>query len=236
MIWIGTSGFQYPEWKGKFYPSDLSAKKMLPYYAARFRTTEINYTFYRIPSVTTLSKWSAETPDDFRFTLKAPKQITHVKQLRDCEELLARFWNVAVHLKGKLGAVLFQLPPYFKKDVSVLAAFLDLLPSEIKSAFEFRHESWFDEQVFTTLRTRNAALCVADSEKLRTPVVVTADYGYFRLRDESYTEADIERWAAIIAKQQKESGDVYVYFKHEESGIGPKFATLLMAILGGRRF
>jgi uncharacterized protein YecE (DUF72 family) len=232
MIWIGTSGFQYPEWKGTFYPRDLAVKKMLAYYAARFSTTEINYSFRRIPSVTTLSNWSAETPVNFRFSLKALQEITHVKELRDCDEVLTRFWEAAVTLKEKLGVILFQLPPYFRKDISVLNDFLALFPREMKSAFEFRHESWFNEEVFDSLRSRNVALCIADSEKLRTPVVTTADYGYFRLRDQGYTRTDIARWAATIAAQQKQLKDIYVYFKHEESGLGPKFADQLKKVLG----
>lgn len=231
MIWIGTSGFQYPEWKGTFYPRDLAVKKMLGYYAGHFSTTEINYTFYRIPSVETLSKWAAETPENFRFSLKAPKQITHVQKLGDCGEVLGRFWEAARHLKGKLGAVLFQLPPYFKKDISVLNAFLDIVPCEAKIAFEFRHPSWLDEEVFASLRARGAALCVADSEKLKTPIMMTARHGYFRLRDEGYTKSDLKHWAAAIREQQKNANDIYVYFKHEESGTGPAFANLLEELL-----
>jgi uncharacterized protein YecE (DUF72 family) len=232
MIWIGTSGFQYPEWKGTFYPSDLAVKKMLAYYAARFSTTEINYSFYRIPSVTTFSKWVAETPAGFQFSLKSPQEITHVKKLRDCDEVLARFWEAAVTLKEKLGVVLFQLPPYFRKDISVLNQFLASLPPDLKSAFEFRHTTWFDEEVFASLRSKNAALCIADSEKLKTPVITTADYGYFRLRDQGYKHADIARWAGTISGQQSQLRDIYVYFKHEERGLGPRFAAQLAEALG----
>lgn len=227
MIWIGTSGFQYPEWKGNFYPSDLSTKKMLAYYAERFSTTEVNYTFYRLPSPATLERWAEETPRNFRFSLKAPKQITHVKRLADCAEILRRFWTTAMLLEAKLGPILFQLPPFLRKDVPLLKQFLGSLPGGMKSAFEFRHVSWFDEEVFDALRACNAALCVADSEKLSTPLVQTADFGYFRLRHEGYKPADIKRWAEAIKKQARKQSDISVYFKHEKSGVGPTFARQL---------
>lgn len=232
MIWIGTSGFQYPEWKGSFYPDGLAAKKMLAYYGKHFPTTESNYTFRTVPSLKTLSNWSAETPANFRFSLKAPQEITHFKKLRGCDEVLSRFGDAAITLGPKLGVVLFQLPPYFKKDSPVLKDFLAGLPAGMKSAFEFRHGSWLDEEIFAVLRARNAALCVADGEKVETPVIATAEHGYFRLRDAGYTERDVERWAEVIAGYGNTAKDVYVYFKHEESGVGPKFATQLMKLLG----
>lgn len=232
MIWIGTSGFQYPEWKGLFYPRDLAAKKMLAYYGAHFQTTESNYTFRTIPSLKALSNWSAETPANFRFSLKAPQEITHFKKLRGCDEVLARFWEAAVNLKEKLGVILFQLPPYLRKDIPLLKEFLTALPRGMKSAFEFRHESWFGDELFVTLRAKNAALCIADTEKLATPAVATADFGYFRLRDEGYAKKDIACWADVIAKQDQQAKDVYVYFKHEATGVGPQFAKQLMEILG----
>jgi uncharacterized protein YecE (DUF72 family) len=232
MIWIGTSGFQYPEWKGTFYPEKFATKKMLAFYAGHFPTTEINYSFYRIPAGSTLEAWASETPPKFRFTLKAPKQITHIQQLRDCREVLLRFWSAAGELNEKLGIILFQLPPFFKKDLEGLKKFLDELPPGMKSTFEFRHASWFDEEVFAVLRSSGAALCIADSEKLKTPCVFTAEFGYFRLRDEGYTAKDLERWAEIISGQQKDLKETYVYFKHEESGVGPQFAKQLMSRLG----
>jgi uncharacterized protein YecE (DUF72 family) len=228
MIWVGTSGFQYPEWKGTFYPEKCSPKKMLAFYSARFNTTEINYTFRRIPSETTLANWSVETPEQFRFTLKAPQVITHVRQLRDCESLVQHFADVAQTLGPKLGVILFQLPPSLKLDVTLLREFLELLPPKLKAAFEFRHESWFNDETFSALKSRNVALCVADSEKLHTPIRVTADYAYFRLRDEGYSADDITRWAGEIKKAAASVDDVYVYFKHEESGLGPKFAEMLI--------
>lgn len=231
VIWIGTSGFQYPEWKGTFYPEKFSPKKMLSFYGERFNTTEINYTFRRIPSETTLKNWSAETPAQFRFSLKAPQLITHIKQLRECESVLQHFSDVAQTLGSKLGPILFQLPPSFRSDVPLLRDFLGNLPPKMKAAFEFRHESWFGDDTLSALRSRNAALCVADSEKLHTPVEITADFAYVRLRDEGYQASDVERWAAVIRKFAVQNS--YVYFKHEERGLGPEFANQLRGFLAG---
>jgi uncharacterized protein YecE (DUF72 family) len=228
VILIGTSGYNYPEWKGSFYPADLSAAKMLPYYAERFSTVEINYTFYRMPTEKILANWAAQVPAGFRFTLKAPRRITHDAKLVGCEDLTGAFCRVAETLGPKLGALLFQLPPNQKKDLPRLEAFLDTLPPKAPAAFEFRHASWFDDSVFAALKQRNKALCVADSEKLSTPVEVTADYGYFRLRDEGYQSKDIENWGLKIAALQSRCKDIYVYFKHEEEGKGPAFAHELM--------
>ena len=231
MIWVGTSGYNYPEWKGSFYPQTLPAAKMLPYYAERFPTVEINYTFYRAPSEKILQGWDAATPERFKLTLKAPKRITHDARLRDCADRVRQFLETAAVLGPKLGALLFQLPPNLKKDVALFDAFLDAFPPRVCAAFEFRHVSWLDEEIYARLRARNMALCVADSEKLSTPVEVTADYGYFRLRDEGYGSADIERWARVIEERTRQCRDVYVYFKHEESGKGPQFARELIAAL-----
>jgi uncharacterized protein YecE (DUF72 family) len=232
MIWIGTSGYNYPEWKGSFYPSDLAAAKMLPFYAARFPTVEINYTFYRMPTEKLVAGWAAQTPSPYRLTLKAPRRITHDNRLRNCGPAVASFCQVAASLGEKLGALLFQLPPNFKKDLAVLDTFLADLPPKLCAAFEFRHASWLDEYVFARLAARNLSLCVADSEKMSTPVRMTADYAYFRLRDEGYTPADIRRWAETIARATEGLRDVFVYFKHEEEGKGPEFARLLMQDLG----
>ena len=231
-IWVGTSGYNYPEWKGSFYPQTLSAAKMLPYYAERFSTVEINYTFYRMPNEKIVRGWSRETPDRFKLTLKAPKRITHDARLRDCAEPVRRFVDTAKALGGKLGALLFQLPPYFRKDLEVLDDFLRVLPAGVCAALEFRHASWLDEEVYSRLQARNLALCVADGGKISTPVRVTADYAYFRLRDEGYTPEDIAKWARTIRDQTTQCRDVYVYFKHEEAGKGPEFARLLLAELG----
>jgi uncharacterized protein YecE (DUF72 family) len=231
MMWVGTSGYNYPEWKGSFYPETLPAAKMLPYYAERFSTVEINYTFYRAPNEKILQGWDAVTPERFKLTLKAPKRITHDARLRDCADRVRQFLETASVLGPKLGALLFQLPPNLKKDVALLDAFLEAFPPRVCAAFEFRHASWLDEEVYQRLRARNLALCVADSEKLSTPVEVTADYAYFRLRDEGYGAADIERWARVIEERTAQCRDVYVYFKHEESGKGPEFARALIAAL-----
>src|SRR5438093_6331901 len=167
--WIGTSGFQYSEWKGSFYPHKLPVGKMLPFYAERFPTTEINYTFRRIPSPKTIDGWSKATPARFKFSLKAPQQITHFAKLRDCADTLRHFYQAISALDTKLGPVLFQLPPTFKKDTPLLASFLNELPPEMPAAFEFRHPSWFDDEVLTELKARYVALCIADDEKLTTP-------------------------------------------------------------------
>jgi uncharacterized protein YecE (DUF72 family) len=232
MIWIGTSGYNYPEWKGSFYPAGLSAAKMLPYYAARFPTVEINYTFYRMPNEKLVAGWAAQTPSPYRLTLKAPRRISHDSRLRDCGDLVRTFCQVAGTLGDKLGALLFQLPPSARKDLPVFDAFLEELPPKVRAAFEFRHASWIDDDVLERLAARNLALCVADSEKMSTPVRVTADYAYFRLRDEGYTPDDIARWADTIARDTGSCRDVFVYFKHEEEGKGPEFAQLLMDRLG----
>ena len=231
MIWVGTSGYNYPEWKGSFYPSDLPTAKMLPYYAARFPTVEINYTFYRMPNEKLVSGWAAQTPSPYKLTLKAPRRITHDSRLRNCGDLVSAFCGVAGTLGDKLGALLFQLPPNFKKDLAVFDAFLEDLPPKVCAAFEFRHESWLDYEVFARLAARDLALCVADSEKMSTPVRVTANYAYFRLRDEGYAPDDIARWADTIARDASRCKDVFVYFKHEEQGKGPEFARLLMSRL-----
>jgi len=232
MIWIGTSGYNYPEWKGSFYPADLAAAKMLPYYAARFPTVEINYTFYRMPTETLVGGWAAQTPSPYKLTLKAPRRITHDSRLKNCGSLVSTFCEVAGTLGDKLGALLFQLPPNLKMDTGLFDAFLAELPPKVCAAFEFRHPSWFDDEIFARLSARNLALCVSDSEKLSAPVRVTADYAYFRLRDEGYTAGDVERWGETIVEQTQGCRDVFVYFKHEESGKGPEFAKMLMGRLG----
>jgi uncharacterized protein YecE (DUF72 family) len=232
-IWIGTSGFQYAEWKGTFYPEDLPVAKMLPFYAERLSSTEINYTFRRIPSAKTIQGWWEATPERFKFSLKAPQKITHFAKLRDCGDTLRYFCQVITDLEGKLGVVLFQLPPAFKKDAALLASFLEDVPPGMRAAFEFRHASWFDDEVFALLKNKNVALCIAESEKLSTPVVATADYGYLRLRREDYQSADMLRWAQAIREKSGVWSEAFVYLKHEESGIGPKLAGELRELLAG---
>src|SRR5690606_37696908 len=221
MIWVGTSGYNYPEWKGSFYPETLPASKMLAYYAARFPTVEINYTFYRMPTERILAGWAAGTPSPFRFTLKAPKRITHDARLRGVGELVRGFCEVAGSLGDKLGVLLFQLAPSFRRDLAALDGLLADLPPGARAAFEFRHPSSFDDAVYERLRARNLALCIADTDRLSTPLVETASYGYFRLRDEGYTDEDLDRWADVIRQRGDVWGETFVYFKHEEEGKGP---------------
>ncbi len=233
MILVGTSGYNYPEWKGSFYPADLAASKMLPYYASKFRTVEINYTFYRMPTSKIVNGWAAQVPPEFRFTLKAPKRITHDKRLRAAEvaDSLRTFVSVAGELGPQLAALLFQLPPNLKKDLPLLNEFVSLLPLETKAAFEFRNASWLDDQVYTALKARNIALCVADSEARQTPAIATADYAYLRLRDEGYGDADIEKWAEAAKQLDATCSDVFVYFKHEDEGKGAAFGQQMMGLL-----
>ena len=232
-VHIGTSGYNYPEWRGSFYPEKFPTGKMLPYYAERFSTVEINYTFYRMPTPKTVAGWDAETPPSFRFTLKAPQRITHIARLKNVDEPLRFFCDTGRGLGDKLGPLLFQLPPNFKKDTERLGDLLVQLPPGLHCAFEFRNESWFADDVYEQLRARNAALCIADTEKGHTPLVVTADWGYFRLRDEGYTPKHIEEWARTIERVGAGWRDAWVYFKHEESGVGPAFAQALRALLPG---
>jgi uncharacterized protein YecE (DUF72 family) len=229
-LWVGTSGFQYDEWKGNFYPKDLPTAQMLPFYAERFSTTEINYSFHRIPAAKTVESWKGATPEEFRFALKAPQKITHWSKLRDCADTLEYFLSVASKLGDKLGPILFQLPPSLKKDAAVLGSFLRELPL-MSAAFEFRHKSWFDDEIFGLLRARKIALCIADTETMSTPPKITADYGYLRLRREDYQKDDIERWVKFLRQQEGKWREAFVYFKHEESGIGPKLARQMSQVL-----
>jgi uncharacterized protein YecE (DUF72 family) len=232
MILVGTSGYSYPEWKGSFYPPTLAAAKMLPFYAQHFGTVEINATFYRMPTAKTVAAWASQVPPHFRFTLKASKRITHDKRLKDVADPVRGFLAAAAELGPQLATVLFQLPPNFKQDLAVFDAFLETLPPGLRAAFEFRHASWWNDEVYARLRARNLALCVADSEARSTPVVTTADYGYLRLRDEGYQEADIARWAGVVRDLDTRLKDVFVYFKHEDEGKGVQFGQRLIELLG----
>lgn len=229
MIWIGTSGFQYPEWKGKFYPRELPVAKMLGFYAERFPTTEINYTFRRIPSADAIANWASGTPAGFRFSFKAPQRITHQARLVDCAETLNRFVEAIAPMKRRLGVILFQLPPNFKKDAARLEAFMETLPRKMKYAFEFRHESWFDDETFELLGKRGSALCIAESEELATPPVATAAFGYLRLRREDYRPAQLRKWAKFVEAQKWR--EAFVYFKHEERAVGPEFAAQFVKLV-----
>jgi uncharacterized protein YecE (DUF72 family) len=228
---VGTSGYNYAEWKGSFYPVDLPAARMLEFYAARFDVVEINATFYRMPTPKNLANWSAATPERFMFALKAPQRITHRGRLRDVDEPVRYFCDAAGTLGVKLGPLLFQLPPNFPKDLARLADLLALLPAGLACAFEFRHDSWLADDVYARLQARNAALCIADSERGTTPLVVTADFGYFRLRDEGYDDAALRSWAERIRELGAGWRQAYVFFKHEASGTGPAFAKRLEALL-----
>jgi uncharacterized protein YecE (DUF72 family) len=203
---------------------------MLPYYAERFGTVEINYTFYRMPSVRTIAGWEAETPPSFTFALKAPKRITHDRRLREVQEPLRHFLDVTAGLGPKRGPLLFQLPPTFRRDTERLEELLLLLPPEVRAALEFRHASWFADDVYALLSRRNAALCVADTETGTTPLVATADWGYVRLRDADYSDSALAAWCAQLGRADWR--EAFVYFKHEESGTGPALARRLGALLG----
>ena len=229
--WIGTSGFQYPEWKGKFYPEKMSPPKMLTFYASVFRSTEVNYTFRSLPSAKTIDRWRDETPEDFRFSLKAPQRVTHFAKLRGSGEAMNKFCEAVKGLGAKLGPVLFQLPETFKADAVLLDEFLQSLPEGLRAAFEFRHDSWFTDEIYSLLTESNAALCIAESEILTTPPIVTADFGYFRPRRGGYTDRDIHDLANFIREQAGKWSDAFVYYKHEETAAGPGFARALAKAL-----
>jgi uncharacterized protein YecE (DUF72 family) len=229
--WIGTSGFQYKEWKGSFYPEKMSLPKMLAFYATEFNSTEINYTFRSFPSEKTIARWRDETPDDFRFSLKAPQRVTHFAKLRKCGDAMNDFRQAVKGLGKKLGPVLFQLPETFKGDALLLSEFLASLPKGMSAAFEFRHDSWFTDEVFEALAAKNAALCLAESEELATPRIATADFGYLRLRRDGYTAREIGEWADFIRNQTWR--EAFAYLKHEDTAAGTGFAKQLMAKLAG---
>jgi uncharacterized protein YecE (DUF72 family) len=225
LLLTGTSGYSYKEWLGRFYPEKLPAAEMLRYYAERFATVEINNTFYRMPAEAMLEQWSQQVPDHFVFTLKAPRLITHESRLRGAESYVAEFVRRAGVLGNKFGVLLFQLPPYLRKDVPRLRDFLDLLPSDKRVAFEFRHASWQDDEVYEVLRSRAAMLCVTDTDAGDTPFVATSDCGYVRLRRTHYDDDELRAWAARIAAQDVTQS--YVYFMHEDDALGTRFAQRL---------
>jgi len=234
-LYAGTSGWAYPSWKPEFYPEKLPQKNFLQYYSSQLNTVEVNFTFRQLVKETTVQKWIAETPADFKFGVKAHQVITHIKRLKKTEDFVPRFLSTVAPLAqaGKMGPVLFQLPPNMKADVGVLEEFLQIVPRGVQSAFEFRHDSWFDDEVFDLLKSRNISLCIADTDDLATPRKITADYGYLRLRREDYTSDDVRKWAAFVSEQKSTWKDGFVYFKHEESGMGPKLAKEMLDILAG---
>ncbi len=227
-VLAGTSGFSYKEWKGSFYPEDLPADEMLSFYAGRLPAVEINNTFYRMPKPALLSAWAGQVPPEFRFVLKASQRITHRKRLKEAGDEVAYFFQTASTLGDRLGPTLVQLPPNLKKDLPRLEAFLGVLPAGARAAFEFRHASWFEDDVFEALRRSGAALCVAEDEELATPLVATAGWGYLRLRRQDYDDAAVSAWAEKVRGQSW--GEAYVFFKHEDAGAGPRLAAKLLEI------
>lgn len=229
----GTSGYSYKEWKGTFYPKDISADDMLSFYAKHFATVEINNTFYKMPSKSLLTGWAEQVPEGFSFVLKAPRRITHIKKLKGVDDDVAYLLKQAAELGAKRGPLLFQVPPFLKKDLGLLRDFLRLLSPEEQTALEFRHQSWFDDEVFTLLRTQNVALCLADADsELEIPFVSTADWGYLRLRRAEYTDEDLQQWVERIAGESWK--EAFVFFKHEESGTGPQFARRFLKLVEKR--
>ncbi len=228
-LYVGTSGYSYKEWKGSFYPEDLPHKQMLHYYGERFNAVEINNTFYRMPKASVLETWAGEVPADFKFVLKASRQITHIHRLKNTADSVSYLIEAAGTLKDRLGALLFQLPPNLKKDVPRLLDFLALLPPQSRVAFEFRHQSWFDEEVFKLLRDHQAALCIAEAENdLEIPFVATTDWGYMRLRRPDYGDAELMKWVHLVLEQGWT--DVFAFFKHEDEGKAPQMAKRFLEL------
>jgi uncharacterized protein YecE (DUF72 family) len=228
-LYAGTSGWAYASWKPDFYPAKLASAKFLGYYATRLNSVELNYTFRRFPTQKLLNGWIAATPANFKFAVKAHQTITHIKRLRDTSSFTADFLNALDPLReaGRLGPVLFQLPPFLKCDLALLGEFLDRLPPQIRAAFEFRHASWFSDDVYALLRKADAALCQAESEKLETPDVQTASFAYLRLRKAEYSTKERKEISGRVSKLAKR-GDVFVYFKHEETAEGALYAEALL--------
>jgi len=223
-LWVGTSGYSYKAWLGSFYPERLPAKEMLRYYASRLPAVEINNTFYRLPKESVLQNWAEQVPPSFRFVLKAPQRITHIKRLKEASEEVEYLFRAENSLGPSKGAVLFQLPPSLRKNLLTLQNFLSILPPDRPIAFEFRHVSWFDEEIFACLRERNCALCLAEMEDSEnSDLVPTANWGYLRLRRSDYTPSDLLNWKQRILAQPWDHA--YVFFKHEDEGIGPKLAA-----------
>ena len=230
-ILVGTSGFSYKEWKGRFYPEKLPADQMLAYYAARFATVEMNNTFYRMPTEKVLLDWAAQVPEGFVFAVKAAQRITHQKRLKDAGEETGYFLKTVNVLGSKMGPTLFQLPPNMKKDLPRLEEFLALLPNRWPAAFEFRHPSWYEADVFAALRKKDVALCIADAgEPGDAPFEVTASWGYVKLRRVEYQTGDLERWAQRITGAPWATS--YVFFKHEDEATGPRLAGEFREMLG----
>jgi uncharacterized protein YecE (DUF72 family) len=233
-IWAGTSGWSYPKWKGSFYPEDLPAKDFLRYYASRFRAVEVNNTFYRMPKPEVLRGWNEQVEGEFRFILKAPQRITHIKRLKEAGEDVAYFLRTAEELGERLGPILVQLPPNMKFDRERLERFLDDVGAarpETRLAFEFRHPSWHEGAAAEVLAARACAWCDADTDEA--PVGEprqTAGWGYLRLRREVYSEEDLAAWASKVASTAWQ--EAFVFFKHEDAGTGPRYAATFLAAAG----
>ena len=234
-VYAGTSGWAYTSWKPEFYPAKLASAKFLGYYGSRLNSVELNYTFRRFPTQKLLSGWIEATPPDFKFAVKAHQTITHIKRLRDTSSFTQDFLGALEPLReaGKLGPVLFQLPPYLKCDPDLLKGFLERLPHNVRAAFEFRHTSWFAEEVYDLLRKSDAALCQAESEKIETPDVQTASFSYLRLRKEDYSAKARKKLTQSVSALVKR-GDVFVYFKHEETAEGALYAEGLLAAIASQ--
>jgi len=233
-LYVGTSGWAYPSWKPDFYPEKLAQKKFLNFYASKLNAVEVNYSFRQLIKETTIHNWIAETPDHFCFTIKAHQVLTHIKRLKDADEFLKRFLGTleALERAGRLGPLLFQLPPNFKADHVVLLEFLKSLPRTLRAAFEFRHDSWFTDATWGTLRERNIALCVAETEERNTPDVVTADYAYYRYRKPSYTPPERKAMVGRMHEHLAANRDVFAYFKHEETSEGALYAQDVLSASG----
>ncbi len=229
-FFVGTSGFSYKEWKGVFYPDKIKDKEMLAYYASQLSAVEINNTFYRMPKREVLRGWAEATPEEFSFIIKASRRITHFKRLKEADETMGYLMANTAELGSKLGALLFQLPPNMRCNLERLKPFLDLIPEEIPATFEFRHPSWFDDAVFEVLKARNIPICHADSEDSELPFVVTADWGYLRLRKPGYDKRALNKWLKEIARAGWK--DAHVFFKHEDAGAGPKMALKFLSLAG----
>ena len=229
-LYAGTSGWAYPSWKPRFYPAKLASGKFLSHYASRLNTVEVNYTFRHFATEKTQTNWNACTPPDFKFSIKAHQNITHVRRLRDAAEITRSFLASLQPLAsaGKIAMVLFQLPPFLKADAPLLTDFLSSLPKAGRFSFEFRHASWFNEQIYDVLRQTNAALCLAENEKLETPNVVTADFCYYRLRKPEYSTEERQRYKETFRRQMEQGHDVFVYFKHEDTPEGAFYAEEML--------
>lgn len=233
-LYVGTSGYSYKQWKGSFYPEDLSDKEFLKFYGTKLNSVEINNTFYRLPNESVVKNWADQVPDSFAFSVKASQKITHMKRLKDVGDETEFLVRVARTLGDKLGVLLFQLPPNMKKDIARLETFLKLLSGDVRTAFEFRHVSWFDDETYSLLRANNCSLCIADvDEELEVPFVPTADWGYLRLRREGYSSAELKKWMKRV--QEQEWKTAFVFFKHEDAGIGPKLATQFLKLDGATK-